>query len=144
QIPNLPAPYQDPALSFLMMEVRLKRAATATLINVNAQGDLFRNVLQVFPLCTDGKITHLVCTAGTGGTITGTAKYLKEKNPNIKVWAVDVFGSLLTHYFKTGEIDMSYVHPYISEGFGEDFVPQNYDMSVIDEFVQVTDKDGAV
>ncbi len=58
QIPNLPAPYQDPALSFLMMEVRLKRAATATLINVNAQGDLFRNVLQVFPLCTDGKITH--------------------------------------------------------------------------------------
>ena len=93
---------------------------------------------------TDGKITHLVCTAGTGGTITGTAKYLKEKNPNIKVWAVDVYGSLLTHYFKTGEIDMSYVHPYISEGFGEDFVPENYDMSVIDEFVQVTDKDGAV
>lgn len=58
QIPNLPAPYQDPALSFLMMEVRLKRAATATLINVNTQGDLFRNVLQVFPLSTDGKITH--------------------------------------------------------------------------------------
>lgn len=93
---------------------------------------------------TEGKITHLVCTAGTGGTITGTAKYLKEKNPNIKVWAIDVYGSLLTHYFKTGEIDMSYVHPYISEGFGEDFVPENYDMSVIDHFEQVTDKDGAV
>jgi cystathionine beta-synthase len=93
---------------------------------------------------TDGKITHLVCTAGTGGTITGTAKYLKEKNPNIKIWAVDVFGSLLTKYFKTGEIDMNEVHPYISEGFGEDFVPKNYDMSVIDEFVQVTDKDGAI
>ncbi|MFC4232691.1 pyridoxal-phosphate dependent enzyme [Parasediminibacterium paludis] len=93
---------------------------------------------------TEGKITHLVCTAGTGGTITGTAMYLKEKNPNIKVWAVDVYGSLLTNYFKTGNIDMSFVHPYISEGFGEDFVPQNYDMSVIDEFVQVTDKDGAV
>lgn len=93
---------------------------------------------------TDGKITHLVCTAGTGGTITGTAMYLKEKNPNIKIWAIDVYGSLLTHYFKTGEIDMSYVHPYISEGFGEDFVPQNYDMSVIDAFEQVTDKDGAV
>lgn len=93
---------------------------------------------------TDGKITHLVCTAGTGGTITGTAQYLKEKNPNIKIWAIDVYGSLLTNYFKTGNIDMSYVHPYISEGFGEDFVPENYDMSVIDHFEQVTDKDGAV
>ncbi len=93
---------------------------------------------------TDGKITHLVCTAGTGGTVTGTAMYLKEKNPNIKIWAIDVYGSLLTHYFKTGEVDMKYVHPYISEGFGEDFVPENYDMSVIDVFEQVTDKDGAV
>jgi cystathionine beta-synthase len=93
---------------------------------------------------TDGKITHLICTAGTGGTITGTAMYLKEKNPGIKVWAIDVFGSLLTKYFKTGEIDMKEVHPYISEGFGEDFVPENYNMSVIDHFEQVTDKDGAV
>lgn len=93
---------------------------------------------------TEGQITHLVCTAGTGGTITGTAMYLKEKNPNIKVWAIDVYGSLLTKYFRTGEIDMNEVHPYISEGFGEDFVPQNYDMSVIDHFEQVTDKDGAV
>lgn len=93
---------------------------------------------------TEGKITHLVCTAGTGGTITGTAMYLKEKNPNIKIWAIDVYGSLLTKYFKTGEIDMGEVHPYISEGFGEDFVPQNYDMRVIDQFEQVTDKDGAI
>jgi cystathionine beta-synthase len=93
---------------------------------------------------TGGKITHLVCTAGTGGTITGTAMYLKEKNPNIKIWAIDVYGSLLTNYYKTGEIDMSFVHPYISEGFGEDFLPENYDMSVIDAFEQVTDKDGAV
>jgi cystathionine beta-synthase len=93
---------------------------------------------------TEGKITHLVCTAGTGGTITGTAMFLKEKNPNIKIWAIDVYGSLLTKYFKTGEVDMNEVHPYISEGFGEDFVPENYDMSVIDHFEQVTDKDGAV
>lgn len=93
---------------------------------------------------TDGKITHLICTAGTGGTITGTAQYLKEKNPNIKIWAIDVYGSLLTKYFKTGEVDMGEVHPYFSEGFGEDFVPKNYDMSVIDHFEQVTDKDGAV
>jgi cystathionine beta-synthase len=93
---------------------------------------------------TDGKITHLVCTAGTGGTIVGTAKYLKEQNPNIQVWAIDVYGSLLTKYFRTGEIDMNEVHPYISEGFGEDFVPANYDMSVIDHFEQVTDKDGAI
>jgi cystathionine beta-synthase len=93
---------------------------------------------------TDGTITHFVCTAGTGGTVTGTAKFLKEKNPNIQIWAIDVYGSLLTKYFKTGEIDMTEVHPYISEGFGEDFVPENYDMSVIDHFEQVTDKDGAI
>lgn len=93
---------------------------------------------------TEGKITHLVCTAGTGGTITGTAMYLKEKNPNIRIWAIDVYGSLLTKYYKTGEIDMNEVHPYISEGFGEDFVPGNYDMRFIDHFEQVTDKDGAV
>jgi cystathionine beta-synthase len=93
---------------------------------------------------TEGKITHFVCTAGTGGTVTGTAMYLKEKNPDVQVWAIDVYGSLLTKYFQTGEIDMSQVHPYISEGFGEDFIPENYDMSVIDHFEQVTDKDGAV
>lgn len=93
---------------------------------------------------TDGKITHLVCTAGTGGTVTGTAQYLKKQNPAIQVWAIDVYGSLLTKYFRTGEIDMNEVHPYISEGFGEDFVPENYDMSVIDHFEQVTDKDGAI
>ena len=93
---------------------------------------------------TEGKITHLVVCAGTGGTIVGTAQYLKEKNPNIKVWAVDTYGSLLKKYFDTGEIDNNEVYPYISEGFGEDFVPKNYDMSVIDEFTKVTDKDGAV
>ncbi len=93
---------------------------------------------------TDGKITHLVCTAGTGGTVTGVAMFLKEKNPAIQIWAIDVFGSLLTKYYNTGETDMNEVHPYVSEGFGEDFVPQNYDMSVIDHFEQVTDKAGAV
>ncbi len=93
---------------------------------------------------TDGKITHLVVTAGTGGTVTGTAQFLKEMNPNIQIWAIDVYGSLLTKYFRTGDIDMNEVHPYISEGFGEDFVPKNYDMSVIDYFEQVTDKDGAI
>ncbi|HEX5667821.1 MAG TPA: pyridoxal-phosphate dependent enzyme, partial [Chitinophagaceae bacterium] len=93
---------------------------------------------------TDGKVTHVVVTAGTGGTVTGIGMYLKEKNPNIKIWAIDVYGSLLTKYFRTGEVDMSEVHPYISEGFGEDFVPENYDMRFIDHFEQVTDKDGAV
>ena len=93
---------------------------------------------------TDGRITHFVTTAGTGGTVTGTAQYLKEKNKDIQVWAIDVVGSLLTKYYRTGEIDMNEVRPYISEGFGEDFVPQNYDMSVIDYFEQVSDKDGAV
>jgi cystathionine beta-synthase len=93
---------------------------------------------------TDGKVTHVVVTAGTGGTVTGIGMYLKEQNPNIQIWAIDVYGSLLTKYFRTGEVDMNEVHPYISEGFGEDFVPLNYDMRVIDHFEQVTDKDGAV
>jgi cystathionine beta-synthase len=93
---------------------------------------------------TEGKVTHLVVATGTGGTIVGTGKYLKEKNPNIKVWAIDSYGSLLKKYFETGELDQNEVYPYISEGFGEDFVPENYDMSVIDAFTKVTDKDGAV
>ncbi|MEO5943544.1 MAG: pyridoxal-phosphate dependent enzyme [Ferruginibacter sp.] len=93
---------------------------------------------------TEGKVTHLVVATGTGGTIIGTAQYLKEKNPEIKVWAIDSYGSLLKKYFETGELDQKEVYPYISEGFGEDFVPANYDMSLIDEFTKVTDKDGAV
>ena len=93
---------------------------------------------------TGGKVTHLVVATGTGGTIVGTGKFLKEKNPNIKVWAIDTYGSLLQKYFETGEIDQKEVYPYISEGFGEDFVPANYDMSVIDQFTKVTDKEGAV
>lgn len=93
---------------------------------------------------TNGKITHLVVATGTGGTIVGAGKFLKEKNPNIKIWAVDSYGSLLKKYFDTGEIDQNEVYPYISEGFGEDFVPMNYDMRYIDEFTKVTDKDGAV
>ncbi len=93
---------------------------------------------------TDGKVTHLVVATGTGGTVTGTAMFLKEKNPAIQVWAMDPFGSLLTKYFRTGEIDMNEVHPYISEGIGEDFVPQNYDMKYVDVFEQVTDKDAAI
>ncbi len=93
---------------------------------------------------TEGKVTHLVVATGTGGTIIGTGKYLKEKNPNIKVWAIDSYGSLLKKYFETGELDQKEVYPYISEGFGEDFVPENYDMQYIDAFTKVTDKDGAV
>jgi len=93
---------------------------------------------------TDGKITHLVVATGTGGTIVGTGKYLKEKNPAIKVWAIDSYGSLLKKYFDTGIEDEKEVYPYVSEGFGEDFVPANYDMQYIDEFTKVTDKDGAV
>lgn len=93
---------------------------------------------------TDGKVTHIVVAAGTGGTITGIGMYMKEKNPNIKMWAIDTYGSLLKKWFDTGEIDMSEVHPYVSEGFGEDFLPQNYIRDVIDHFEKVTDKDGAV
>jgi cystathionine beta-synthase len=93
---------------------------------------------------TDGKITHLVVATGTGGTITGTAKYLKEKNALIKVWAIDPVGSLLTNYYNTGIIDQDIVKPYITEGIGEDFVPANYEMQYIDAFEQVNDKDAAL
>jgi cystathionine beta-synthase len=93
---------------------------------------------------TDGKVTHFVVATGTGGSVTGTAQYLKEKNPNIQIWAMDPFGSLLTKYFRTGEVDMNEVHPYVTEGIGEDFVPQNYDVSVIDYFEQVSDRDAAL
>ncbi len=93
---------------------------------------------------TQGKVTHLVVASGTGGTIVGTGRYLKEKNPNIQVWAIDSYGSLLKKWFETGELDMNEVHPYISEGFGEDFLPENYDRAAIDHFEKVTDKDGAV
>lgn len=93
---------------------------------------------------TEGKVTHLVVAAGTGGTIVGTGKYLKEQNPDIQVWAIDAYGSLLKKWFDTGELDMNEVHPYISEGFGEDFLPQNYERDAIDLFEKVSDKDGAL
>lgn len=93
---------------------------------------------------TEGKVTHVVVAAGTGGTITGIGMYLKEKNPDIQMWAIDTYGSLLKKWFDTGELDTNEVHPYISEGFGEDFLPQNYIREAIDLFEKVTDKDGAV
>lgn len=93
---------------------------------------------------TEGKVTHIIVASGTGGTITGTARFLKEQNPAIQAWAIDSYGSLLTNWFRTGDIDMSFVHPYITEGIGEDFVPENYEKQYIDHFEQVTDKDGAV
>lgn len=93
---------------------------------------------------TEGKVTHLIVATGTGGTVSGTGQYLKEKNPNIQVWAIDSYGSLLTKWFNTGELDMNEVHPYITEGIGEDFLPENYIKDTIDHFEQVTDKDGAV
>ncbi len=93
---------------------------------------------------TEGKITHLVIATGTGGTITGTAKFLKEKKPDVKILAIDVYGSLLKKYHETGVVDMKEVHPYITEGIGEDFVPANYEMKLIDKFELVNDKDGAV
>jgi cystathionine beta-synthase len=93
---------------------------------------------------TDGKITHYITTIGTGGTVMGVAMYLKEKNPNIQVLGIDVYGSLLKKFHDTGELDPKEVYPYVTEGIGEDFVPANYDMSYIDHIEQVTDKDGAL
>lgn len=93
---------------------------------------------------TEGKITHLVVGAGTGGTITGVSKFLKEKNPSIKVWAIDTYGSTLKAYHETGKINEKEIYSYITEGIGEDIIPKNYDFSLIDHFEKVTDKDGAV
>ncbi len=93
---------------------------------------------------TEGKITHLVVGVGTGGTICGTAKYLKEKNPNIKVWGIDTYGSVFKKYKETGIFDKNEIYPYVTEGIGEDFLPQNVNFDLIDHFEKVTDKDAAV
>ena len=93
---------------------------------------------------TEGKITHLVVGVGTGGTVSGTAKYLKEKNPNIKVWGIDTFGSVFKKYKETGQFDEKEIYPYITEGIGEDILPKNVNFDLIDHFEKVTDKDGAL
>ncbi len=93
---------------------------------------------------TEGKITHLVVGVGTGGTISGTGKYLKERNPAIKVWGIDTYGSVFKKYKETGIFDKDEIYPYITEGIGEDFLPLNVDFSVIDRFEKVTDRDAAL
>ncbi|MFT6283345.1 MAG: cystathionine beta-synthase, partial [Salibacteraceae bacterium] len=93
---------------------------------------------------TEGKITHFVVGVGTGGTISGAGKYLKEKNPNIKLWGIDTYGSVFKKYHETGIFDENEIYPYITEGIGEDILPKNVDFDIIDKFVKVTDKDAAV
>lgn len=93
---------------------------------------------------TDGKITHLVVGVGTGGTISGTAKFLKEKNPNICVIGIDTYGSVFKKYKETGIFDKDEIYPYVTEGIGEDFLPENVDFNLIDQFEKVTDKDAAL
>ena len=93
---------------------------------------------------TEGKITHLVAGVGTGGTISGVARYLKEKNPDIKIIGIDTYGSVFKKYKETGIFDKDEVYPYITEGIGEDFLPKNVDFDLIDHFEKVTDKDAAL
>ena len=93
---------------------------------------------------TDGKITHFVVGVGTGGTISGVGKYLKEKNPNIKIWGIDTYGSVFKKYHETGVFDQNEIYSYITEGIGEDILPKNVNFDIIDGFEKVTDKDGAV
>ncbi|WP_299220280.1 pyridoxal-phosphate dependent enzyme [uncultured Aquimarina sp.] len=93
---------------------------------------------------TDGKVTHFIVGVGTGGTISGVGKYLKEKNPNIKIWGIDTYGSVFKKYHETGVFDENEVYSYITEGIGEDILPENVDFSIIDGFTKVTDKDAAV
>ncbi len=93
---------------------------------------------------TDGQITHLVVGVGTGGTICGTGKYLKEKNPKIKILGIDTYGSVFKKYKETGIFDKNEIYPYVTEGIGEDFLPANVDFSIIDHFEKVSDKDAAI
>ena len=93
---------------------------------------------------TGGKITHFVVGVGTGGTISGVGKYLKEKNPAIKIWGIDTYGSVFKKYKETGIFDENEIYPYITEGIGEDILPKNVDFDIIDLFEKVTDKDAAV
>jgi cystathionine beta-synthase len=93
---------------------------------------------------TDGKITHFVVGVGTGGTISGVAKYLKEKNPDIKIWGIDSYGSVFKKYLETGEFDENEIYSYLTEGIGEDILPENVKFELIDHFEKVTDKDGAL
>ena len=93
---------------------------------------------------TGGRVTHLVVGVGTGGTVSGVGRYLKEKNPAIKVWGIDTYGSVFKKYKETGIFDKNEIYPYITEGIGEDFLPQNVDFSVIDHFEKVTDRDAAL
>jgi cystathionine beta-synthase len=92
---------------------------------------------------TEGKITHLVACSGTGGTISGTAKYLKEQNPNIKIIGVDAFGSVLKKYHETREFDEKEIYPYRIEGLGKNLIPTATDFDIIDKFVKVTDEESA-
>lgn len=93
---------------------------------------------------TEGKITHLIVGVGTGGTISGAGKYLKEQNPDIRIIGVDTYGSILKQYHETGTYDPADIHSYITEGIGEDIVPDNIDFDIIDRFVKITDKEGAL
>ncbi|MEQ9264856.1 MAG: pyridoxal-phosphate dependent enzyme [Balneolaceae bacterium] len=93
---------------------------------------------------TEGKITHYVAGMGTGGTISGTGKYLKEQNPDIKVIGIDSVGSVYKKYFETGEFDKNEIKPYLTEGIGEDIIPKAIDFTYIDAVVQVNDKDSAL
>ena len=93
---------------------------------------------------TNGKITHFIVGVGTGGTISGVSKFLKEKNPAIKVWGIDTYGSVFKKYHETGVFDEKEIYPYITEGIGEDILPENVDFDLIDAFEKVTDKDAAI
>lgn len=90
---------------------------------------------------TDGKATHFVAGMGTGGTITGTARYLKSKNPNIRIIGVDPIGSVYKHYFETGKMDKNVISPYLTEGIGEDILPANMNFEILDDVVACSDKD---
>jgi cystathionine beta-synthase len=93
---------------------------------------------------TGGRVTHLVVGVGTGGTVTGVGRFLKERNPKIRIWGIDTYGSVFKKFKETGLFDKNEIYPYITEGIGEDFLPKNVDFDIIDHFEKVTDKDAAI
>ena len=92
---------------------------------------------------TEGKITHLIACSGTGGTISGTARFLKEQNPSLKVIGIDAFGSVLKKYHETGVFDTQEIYPYRIEGLGKNLIPTATDFDIIDKFIKVTDEESA-
>ncbi len=138
---------EDPRSYYKMAERLSKEIPDAFYVNQNYNTEnLMAHYKSTGPEIweqTEGKITHLVASAGTGGTLSGTAAYLKEKNPDIRIIAVDAYGSVLKKYHETGIYDEKEIYSYRIEGTGKNIIPANVNFELIDKFVKVTDRESA-